>query len=263
MTYIVEGHRPATLSAVVRPSRRRAGSRGIVRMTVDRPCFPLPCQPDRPRVGENVLLLNHVSHDVANPYRASHAIFVTEGRPGSGRICRRGPAGVRARASCRCAASISDGMMARRDADPAGRGRRRHPQAVRQPGDRDDPRAQCDARLLRREDRKELTMATLAPVVGRGLDRTFVDNVARLDADTAWAAFDAPRPQLGRPRHRRGQDDRHLLQAELPGAAAQSASMSSSSRPARKRAPPAIGPACAASPTRSAATARRWRERSS
>jgi hypothetical protein len=26
-----------------------------------------------------VLLLNHVSHDVANPYRASHAIFVTEG----------------------------------------------------------------------------------------------------------------------------------------------------------------------------------------
>jgi hypothetical protein len=25
-----------------------------------------------------VLLVNHVSHDVANPYRASHAIFVTE-----------------------------------------------------------------------------------------------------------------------------------------------------------------------------------------
>jgi hypothetical protein len=25
------------------------------------------------------LLLNHVSHDAANPYRASHAIFVTEG----------------------------------------------------------------------------------------------------------------------------------------------------------------------------------------
>jgi hypothetical protein len=30
-------------------------------------------------IGEQVLLLNHVSHDVANPYRASHAIFVTEG----------------------------------------------------------------------------------------------------------------------------------------------------------------------------------------
>jgi hypothetical protein len=30
-------------------------------------------------IGETVLLLNHVSHDVANPNRASHAIFVTEG----------------------------------------------------------------------------------------------------------------------------------------------------------------------------------------
>ena len=32
---------------------------------------------DRP-VGEQVILLNHVSHDVANPYRASHAIFVAD-----------------------------------------------------------------------------------------------------------------------------------------------------------------------------------------
>ena len=39
----------------------------------------------------------------------------------------------------------------------------------------------------------------------------------------------APRPRLGRPRHRRGQDDRHLLQAELPGAAAEARAMSSSS----------------------------------
>ena len=38
-----------------------------------------------------------------------------------------------------------------------------------------------------------------------------------------------------------------------------SARMSISTRPPRKPAPPAIGPACAASPTRSAATARRWR----
>jgi hypothetical protein len=31
-----------------------------------------------------MLLLNHVSHDVANPYRASHAIFVTEGATEAG-----------------------------------------------------------------------------------------------------------------------------------------------------------------------------------
>ena len=32
---------------------------------------------DRP-LGEEVILLNHVSHDVANPYRTSHAIFVAD-----------------------------------------------------------------------------------------------------------------------------------------------------------------------------------------
>ena len=30
-------------------------------------------------VGETLLLLNYVHHDVASPYRASHAIFVREG----------------------------------------------------------------------------------------------------------------------------------------------------------------------------------------
>jgi hypothetical protein len=30
------------------------------------------------QLGEKVLLLNHVSHDVANPYRASHAIFIAD-----------------------------------------------------------------------------------------------------------------------------------------------------------------------------------------
>ena len=47
-------------------------------MTVDDPTFPCRISLlDRP-LGEEILLLNHVSHDVANPYRATHAIFVTE-----------------------------------------------------------------------------------------------------------------------------------------------------------------------------------------
>ena len=46
------------------------------RMTVTNGLFPCRVSlVDRP-VGEDVILLNHVSHDVANPYRASHAIFV-------------------------------------------------------------------------------------------------------------------------------------------------------------------------------------------
>lgn len=49
-------------------------------MTVtDHPGFPCRVSlTDRP-VGDTVLLVNHVSHDVANPYRASHAIFIAEG----------------------------------------------------------------------------------------------------------------------------------------------------------------------------------------
>ena len=49
-------------------------------MTVtSRPGFPCRITLDDSGVGKTVLLVNHVSHDVANPYRASHAIFVTEG----------------------------------------------------------------------------------------------------------------------------------------------------------------------------------------
>ena len=55
-------------------------AQGVVRMTVTDPAFPCRVSLTDRDVGESVLLLNHVSHDVANPYRASHAIFVAEGR---------------------------------------------------------------------------------------------------------------------------------------------------------------------------------------
>jgi hypothetical protein len=49
-------------------------------MTVDeRPSYPCRVSLTDRDIGESMLLLNHISHDVANPYRASHAIFVTEG----------------------------------------------------------------------------------------------------------------------------------------------------------------------------------------
>jgi hypothetical protein len=44
----------------------------------EKPSFPCRVSLTDRDIGERVLLLNHVSHDVANPYRASHAIFVTE-----------------------------------------------------------------------------------------------------------------------------------------------------------------------------------------
>ena len=47
-------------------------------MVTEKPSFPCRVSLVDRDVGEKVLLLNHVSHNVANPYRASHAIFVSD-----------------------------------------------------------------------------------------------------------------------------------------------------------------------------------------
>jgi hypothetical protein len=80
MTYRITGIDPAPYRHLYGLSDEELASRGIVRMTVnEKPSFPCRVSLTDRDLGESVLLLNHVSHDVANPYRASHAIFVTEG----------------------------------------------------------------------------------------------------------------------------------------------------------------------------------------
>jgi hypothetical protein len=80
MTYRITGLDPAPYRAHFGLSDEELAKRGIVRMTVtEKPSFPCRVSLNDRDIGESVLLLNHVSHDVANPYRASHAIFVAEG----------------------------------------------------------------------------------------------------------------------------------------------------------------------------------------
>jgi hypothetical protein len=80
MTYRITGIDPAPYRHLCGLSDEELASHGIVRMTVTaKPSFPCRVSLTDREIGESVLLLNHVSHDVANPYRASHAIFVTEG----------------------------------------------------------------------------------------------------------------------------------------------------------------------------------------
>ena len=83
MAYRIKGLDPAPYRPLFGLSNDELASRGIVRMIVDSPTFPCRVSLKDRAVGEKVLLLNHVSHDVANPYRASHAIFVTEGEEGA------------------------------------------------------------------------------------------------------------------------------------------------------------------------------------
>jgi hypothetical protein len=80
MTYRITGLDPAPYRQLFGLSDEELTEKGIVRMTVtEKPSFPCRVSLTDRDIGEQVLLLNHASHDVANPYRASHAIFVTEG----------------------------------------------------------------------------------------------------------------------------------------------------------------------------------------
>ena len=77
--YRVKGLDPTPYKPLFGLSDEDLASCGIVRMTVTDPTFPCRVSLTDRAIGEKVLLLNHVSHDVAGPYRASHGIFVTEG----------------------------------------------------------------------------------------------------------------------------------------------------------------------------------------
>ena len=79
MTYRITGLDPAPYKPLFALADEELAERGIVRMTVtQKPSFPCRVSLADREIGEEVLLLNHVSHDVANPYRASHAIFVAD-----------------------------------------------------------------------------------------------------------------------------------------------------------------------------------------
>lgn len=80
MTYSITGLDPAPYFALFGLSDAELANRGAVRMIAETsPCYPCRTNLDDVAVGESLLLVGHVSHDAATPYRASHAIFVGEG----------------------------------------------------------------------------------------------------------------------------------------------------------------------------------------
>ena len=80
MSYVVRGLDPAPYQSLFGLPDEELAELGAVRMIVtEKPSFPCRVSLTDREIGERVLLLNHLSHDVANPYRASHAIFVEEG----------------------------------------------------------------------------------------------------------------------------------------------------------------------------------------
>ena len=79
MTYKISGLDPAQFAHLVGLSDEQLATHSAARMTADaNPNFPCRVTLDDAEIGETLLLVNHVSHDGNNPYRASHAIFVSE-----------------------------------------------------------------------------------------------------------------------------------------------------------------------------------------
>ena len=79
MTYRIEGLAPEPYDDLRGLDDAALASRNVRRMIVDRPgAFPCRVTLEDAEPGEAMLLLNHVSHDVEGPFRASHAIFVRE-----------------------------------------------------------------------------------------------------------------------------------------------------------------------------------------
>ena len=80
MHFRILGLEPTAFQPLFDMPTEALAARGIVRVRAE----ATPGYPDRIEMrdaepGESLLLVNHVHHDVANPYRASHAIYVREG----------------------------------------------------------------------------------------------------------------------------------------------------------------------------------------
>jgi hypothetical protein len=79
MTYRITGLEPAPFRPLFALSDEDLATCGMRRITVtEKPSFPCRISLVDREIGEEIILLNHVSHDVANPYRTSHAIFVAD-----------------------------------------------------------------------------------------------------------------------------------------------------------------------------------------
>jgi hypothetical protein len=78
MTYRIKGLEPAPYAPLFALDDAELEARGMTRMSVDNANFPCRISLRDCELGDEVILLNHVSHDGNNPYRASHAIFVSK-----------------------------------------------------------------------------------------------------------------------------------------------------------------------------------------
>lgn len=80
MTYRIAGLDPAAFTPLFDLSDAALAERAALRVCASASRgFPCRISLEDAREGEELILLNHTSHDVATPYRSSYAIFVRKG----------------------------------------------------------------------------------------------------------------------------------------------------------------------------------------
>jgi Protein of unknown function (DUF1203) len=78
MTYRIEGLRRADFTALFAMSDAELTAQNAVRVTATGPGYPCRVSLEDAKAGEQLILLNYTSHDVATPYRSAYAIYVRE-----------------------------------------------------------------------------------------------------------------------------------------------------------------------------------------
>jgi hypothetical protein len=79
MTYRIEGVRPEDCSGyfgLADDELARCGARRVI--ADSKPGFPCRITLEDAEPGESLILFNHVSHDVATPFRSAYAVYVRE-----------------------------------------------------------------------------------------------------------------------------------------------------------------------------------------
>ncbi len=77
MAYRIEGLAPAAFDGLFSMTDGELAARGAMRVVADSP-FGFPCRVslEDAAPGEELVLFNHVSHDVDGPFRTAYAIYV-------------------------------------------------------------------------------------------------------------------------------------------------------------------------------------------
>lgn len=78
MTYRIEGLNRADFLPYFAMDDVQLARHNARRVTATGPGFPCRISLEDAPAGETLILLNHISHDVATPYRSSYAIYVRE-----------------------------------------------------------------------------------------------------------------------------------------------------------------------------------------